>query len=178
MRIEFELEGKPVTAEVDLAAGVIHVDGRELTFRVVSDTPSRTELEIAGEIVAVEGWPPGLRTPLEDTSVAGEIVRVRAIRSTSESSPLARLPSPAPEPTVSAAGDGEGGITAPMPGKVIEVRVREGQPVERGQVLVVLEAMKMRNELASPRAGTVRDLRAVPGANVRARELLLRVRVP
>jgi len=60
-----------------------------------------------------------------------------------------------------------------MPGRVVEVKVREGEAVVKGAVLLVLEAMKMRNELTSPIDGVVRDLRVREGANVRARELML-----
>ena len=43
-----------------------------------------------------------------------------------------------------------GGITAPMPGKITEVRVKEGDSVEKGQVIAILEAMKMENEIHAP----------------------------
>jgi biotin carboxyl carrier protein len=46
-------------------------------------------------------------------------------------------------------------VAAPLPGTVLEVRVAVGQQVARGQVLCILEAMKMENEIASPAAGTV-----------------------
>ena len=60
-----------------------------------------------------------------------------------------------------------------MPGKVLEVLVEEGARVRAGQVLLVLEAMKMRNEIASPRAGKVRGLSVRPGQSVKARDVLL-----
>jgi glutaconyl-CoA decarboxylase len=62
-----------------------------------------------------------------------------------------------------------------MPGKVVEVRVKEGETVRSGQVLVVLEAMKMRNEVPSPAAGRVTDLRVSPGSSASAREPMLRI---
>jgi biotin carboxyl carrier protein len=60
-----------------------------------------------------------------------------------------------------------------MPGKVIEVRVKEGERVRKGDVLLVLEAMKMRNELTSPADGVVRGLRVSAGGNARAREPMM-----
>jgi len=51
-----------------------------------------------------------------------------------------------------------GGLEAPMPGKVIAVRVSPGQAVTKGEELVVVEAMKMENALRAPRAGTVRSV--------------------
>jgi len=59
-----------------------------------------------------------------------------------------------------------GTLTAPMPGLVVRVLVREGDEVEAGRGLVVLEAMKMENELKAPGAGTVRTVHVKPGAAV------------
>jgi len=67
----------------------------------------------------------------------------------------------------SAAGpDGPAKVAAPMPGKVVAVLVKEGQEVQANQGLVVVEAMKMENELRSPKAGVVRNLKATVGAAV------------
>jgi biotin carboxyl carrier protein len=57
-------------------------------------------------------------------------------------------------------------IDAPMPGRVVRVLVKPGDKVGEGQGLVVVEAMKMENELKSPKAGTVAELHAVEGAAV------------
>jgi biotin carboxyl carrier protein len=74
-----------------------------------------------------------------------------------------------------AAGGEQGGraqIKAPMPGKVVRVLVEAGQAVEAGQGVVVVEAMKMQNELKSPKAGAVAELRAEAGATVNAGDVL------
>lgn len=70
---------------------------------------------------------------------------------------------------------GEYFLKAPMPGLVISIPVSEGQHVELGDVLVILESMKMQNELKSPRAGIVSRLRVEPGDNVEQRQTLLSV---
>ena len=62
--------------------------------------------------------------------------------------------------------DGPQRIDAPMPGKVVRVLVKVGDAVVEGQGLVVVEAMKMENELKSPKAGVVTELKAVEGAAV------------
>jgi biotin carboxyl carrier protein len=67
---------------------------------------------------------------------------------------------------------GRAQVTAPMPGKVVRVMVEAGQQVEAGQGVVVVEAMKMQNELKSPKAGTVTELRAEPGSTVNAGDML------
>jgi biotin carboxyl carrier protein len=63
-------------------------------------------------------------------------------------------------------------ILAPMPGKVIRLLVKAGDPVEAGQGLVVVEAMKMQNEICSPKSGTVERVLAKEGQLVTAGEVL------
>jgi len=64
-------------------------------------------------------------------------------------------------------------LSAPMPGKVVRVLVEPGQAVEAGQGLLVVEAMKMQNEIKAPGAGRVVSLHASPGATVVAGEVLV-----
>jgi len=71
--------------------------------------------------------------------------------------------------------DGAREVRAAMPGKVVAVLVETGATVERGQGLLVIEAMKMENEIAAPRAGIVAEIRVKPGQNVEAGELLARI---
>jgi len=73
-----------------------------------------------------------------------------------------------------ATADGKGPrkLLAPMPGKVVRVLIREEQPVEAGQSILVVEAMKMQNEIKSPKRGTVKQIVAAEGANVNAGDVL------
>ncbi len=64
-------------------------------------------------------------------------------------------------------------IVSPMPGRVLKVLVKAGDPVTVRQGLVVVEAMKMENELRSPRAGTVADVRVTEGMSVEANTVLV-----
>ena len=74
-----------------------------------------------------------------------------------------------------ASASGEFNMKAPMPGLVVSISVAEGDKVEKGQVLVILESMKMQNELKSPKAGTITRLRVKPGETVEQRQALLSV---
>jgi biotin carboxyl carrier protein len=74
--------------------------------------------------------------------------------------------------SVGAQADGASQIVAPMPGKVVRVLVEQGAQVEAGEGIIVVEAMKMQNELKSPRNGTVTTLQAHAGATVNAGEVL------
>ncbi len=71
--------------------------------------------------------------------------------------------------------DGAREVRAAMPGKVVAVLVEAGAAIERGQGLLVIEAMKMENEIAAPRTGTVTELRVRPGQAVEAGEILARI---
>ena len=64
-------------------------------------------------------------------------------------------------------------IRAHIPGVIVEVRVSRGQKVRRGDPLVVLEAMKMKNDLTAPRDGTVREIHVAQGQMVARSQLLL-----
>jgi len=66
-----------------------------------------------------------------------------------------------------------GSVTAPIAGRVLRVFVEVGQGVKEGDVLLILEAMKMENELRAPKEGLVKDVAIVPGARVNEGELLL-----
>jgi biotin carboxyl carrier protein len=73
------------------------------------------------------------------------------------------------------AESGEFHLKAPMPGLVVTVLVTEGQEVKKGQVLLILESMKMQNELKSPRDGTIGRIRVKAGESVEQRQTLLSV---
>ncbi|MFI5177810.1 MAG: biotin/lipoyl-containing protein [Vicinamibacterales bacterium] len=75
--------------------------------------------------------------------------------------------------TEAAAGHGEQRVMAPMPGRVVRVLVKAGDTVSARQGLVVVEAMKMENELASPRAGRVKEVAVAEGASVESGRLLV-----
>jgi biotin carboxyl carrier protein len=66
-------------------------------------------------------------------------------------------------------------IRAPMPGKVVRVLLPEGSEVQHNQGIIVMEAMKMQNEIKSPKSGVVKKLSVIEGAAVNAGDLLARV---
>lgn len=79
-------------------------------------------------------------------------------------------------PTDAIAADAAGGkarLIASMPGKIVRVMTEQGAQVEAGESLVVVEAMKMQNEMKAPKSGTVVELRAEAGATVQAGDVLV-----
>jgi biotin carboxyl carrier protein len=67
-------------------------------------------------------------------------------------------------------------IVAPMPGRIVKVLVKPGEAVQARQGLIVVEAMKMENELRAPRDGTVEDVRVAEGSSVEANAVLVVLR--
>jgi len=88
---------------------------------------------------------------------------VRRLKATPATAALPVLALGATATERAAARHASGALEAPMPGKVIAVRVSPGQQVARGDELVVVEAMKMENALRAPRAGTVKAVAARVG---------------
>ncbi|MBR4401644.1 MAG: acetyl-CoA carboxylase biotin carboxyl carrier protein subunit, partial [Synergistes sp.] len=76
-------------------------------------------------------------------------------------------------PAAAPAPAGAGAITAPMPGKVLKVLVAQGAAVTAGQLVIILEAMKMENEIFSAAAGTVTQLCCKEGDTVSTGDTLL-----
>jgi biotin carboxyl carrier protein len=70
---------------------------------------------------------------------------------------------------------GEFHLKAPMPGLVVAIPVEEGQVIEKGQVLLVLESMKMQNELKAPRDGVIHRIKVKAGESVEQKQSLLSV---
>lgn len=88
----------------------------------------------------------------------------------------APAPAPAAAPaaaSVSAAPAGSNTINAPMPGTILDIKVNVGASVKKGDVLCILEAMKMENEISAPADGTVASVNVTKGASVNTGDVLL-----
>jgi biotin carboxyl carrier protein len=82
-------------------------------------------------------------------------------------------PAAAPKAAAPAGAAGANKVNAPMPGTILDVKVAVGQAVKNGQVLCILEAMKMENEIAAPCDGVVASINVTKGATVNTGDLLL-----
>ena len=85
------------------------------------------------------------------------------------------VPAPvaAPIPAAAPAPAGASVVEAPMPGKILKISVAVGASVSSGDVLLILEAMKMENEISAPAGGTVREIRAREGDSVNTGDVLI-----
>ena len=85
--------------------------------------------------------------------------------------PAAAAPAAAPAPVAAAPAGGEQ-VTSPMPGTILDIKVAQGAAVKKGDVLMVLEAMKMENEIMCPCDGKVASINTSKGAAVESGTLL------
>ena len=100
-------------------------------------------------------------------------VEVEEIDAKAVPAPAKEAPAAVPAPAVPAKPSGAGEkVTAPMPGNILSVAVKEGDTVKEGQQLMILEAMKMENEILAPCAGKVTSISVAKGSTVESGSLL------
>ena len=99
-------------------------------------------------------------------------VEIEEISASQVSAAPAPAAAPVAAPAPAAAPAGGTTVNAPMPGTILKVNVTNGQTVKKGDVLMVLEAMKMENEIMSPCDGTVSAVAVTKGATVETGSLL------
>jgi len=166
MKFEVQLTGSAgkTLRTVELAREAegwkILLDGQPVEADVVEIAPHTLSLLLDGQAfeIHVTPLPDGslkLQTGLHEFSA--EVVDPRAWRGRKHGALEA---------------EGRQQVFAPMPGKVIRILVQEGDQVETGQGLLVVEAMKMQNEIRSPKGGTVERLHVKEGQPVNAGEVL------
>lgn len=94
-----------------------------------------------------------------------ELAAPAAAATAAPAAPAAPVAAPAAAPAAGALAAGEV-ITSPMPGNILKINVTQGQKVNEGDVLIVLEAMKMENEISATKSGTVAQINVTKGAVV------------
>ena len=161
-RLAVKIDGKERIVEIDDDGnGGVRVDGQPVGVAVTAAEPGVWILRRGNEqaVAQVDGRGGKLaveiRRPGRDALVIAAEVR-DARRATAAA--VART----------AAGAAPSTVRSPIPGRLIKLLVKAGDAVAAGQTVVVLEAMKMENELAAPRAGRVTEVRCAEGAAVEA----------
>ena len=153
-RVELTLAGDEVAVDGErLRAHLTEVEGTPLRQVVIGDDVHRVVVRRDGGRGRYTLWIDGYRYEVEALDE-----RTRAIRDMSTATAVASGPTP---------------LVAPMPGLIVRVNVEPGDTVDAGQGLVVMEAMKMENELRATAAGTVTAVRVAPGTAVEKGALLV-----
>ena len=160
MRLSAEVAGRQVAVEVRRTAQGLYevvLDGRRLSVDARPSAEHGLSLLVDGTShdAAVERTPNGFRIHLAGTSV--EVALREAVSAAMGAS----------------AGAGPARLKAPMPGRIVRVLVSPGSAVAAGDGLVIVEAMKMENELKAGRAGTVRVVHVREGQTVEGGALLV-----
>jgi glutaconyl-CoA decarboxylase len=127
---------------------VLRIGGREYRAEVREITPEHATVAVDGKDYRVDLVQLG-RRPAAPDAVQRAVSAAAVASVPAAASPLA------PAPHRAAAGADAGAITAPMPGLVLSIKVKEAEKVQAGQVLLVMEAMKMENAIQAPFTGTV-----------------------
>ena len=160
MIYDVTIDGKSYRLELERAEDrwLCRLDGREMEVDAVLARPDALSLRIGNQAYEIKSEHVGNAWQLWVGSArfTCEVRDPRALRS------RARV------------GDVEGAkkLTAPMPGKVVRVLAREGDEVEAGAGVLVVEAMKMQNEIKSPKKGTIQKIVAAVGVAVNAGDVL------
>jgi biotin carboxyl carrier protein len=156
------------------------INGRKLKFRRNNHMKNYT-ITVNGNVyeVSVEegisGAAQTVSTPITKAAVpvapkavapVAPVAKAAAPVETREAAPVA------PKAAASAGTQGSVKVNAPMPGKILEVKANAGQVVKKGDVLVVLEAMKMENEIVASQDGTVASVNVEVGRSVEAGDIL------
>jgi glutaconyl-CoA/methylmalonyl-CoA decarboxylase subunit gamma len=143
----------------------LHINGKDFSIAVHNFSSKRADLEIAGVRYTVD---------VRDIITEGENLPVSLVSETARTASVtgvAKAAAPAARP---AAAGGAGSVTAPIPGQLLAVLVKEGDQVEASQPLLKIEAMKMENTIIAPIAGTVRAVFVHAGdAVMQGQELLV-----
>jgi biotin carboxyl carrier protein len=169
MTFEVELNGRTRSVSIERA-------GRHDRYRVTVDgVPTLVDAQRSGEfglsLLFPDGAHAAARVAVAPGSAPGELLACLRGRCAAVVVNGRRTGRGAAD--TGAGAEGEQKIVAPMPGRVVRVLVAAGDDVEARQPVVVVEAMKMENELRSPKSGRVKDVAVAAGASVEAGRVLM-----
>lgn len=170
MKIELAIDGKTYEAEVEQNSSdelTVKINGRKFTIK-----SEREHLSLDGDIYQVKTedvWREGMRAQIQVNDISHD-VELKKVEQKAGILKEEEIEKPVKPVKVLR---GKGTITPPMPGKVVAVKVKIGDKVRIGDVLLILEAMKMQNEINSTVEGEVKKINVVEGQSVKAGEVLI-----
>jgi biotin carboxyl carrier protein len=158
---------------------LLRIAGREYKAEVKELTPERAVVVVDGKEYAVDLVRLGRKTITADTvraATGGVPTAAAPVAPPAPAVQPAQAPAPAARQAPSAKG--EGGVTAPMPGLIVAIKVKEGDTVQAGHVLLVMEAMKMENAITASYNGAVTRIYVREGDSISEGDLLVDVARP
>jgi biotin carboxyl carrier protein len=162
MVYQVSIDGKNYRLELERTEGLWHccLDGKDMQIDPVLARPDVLSVLIDGKAYEIkrEHTATDMHLWVGPVRYAAELHDQRSLRSRRQNADQEKGPRK---------------LAAPMPGKVVRLLVKEGNEVEAGQGLVVVEAMKMQNEVKSPKRGVVQKMIAIEGATVNAGDVLI-----
>lgn len=168
--VALSIDGKSFSATIverDESTGTIRVKVNDKEFRIgVSEKtiPSGTPIS-----VKINETPFEIKVDTPSAAIGSASIEAGSVRKNASVQPET---SKSTTKTISVGGKV---IRPPMPGKIIAVKVKEGDTVKSGDVVLILEAMKMANEITSPYIGKVREVRVSNGQSVAPEDILIEI---
>lgn len=138
------------------------IHGNKYDVEILNVEGNTAEIEVNGTVYNVE-----VDKELKSTKTP-VLVRAKAVPSSDSDKSIAKTSSPA-------AHKGAGAIKSPLPGVILNVKAREGDVVKIGDTLLVLEAMKMENNIEADKEGVIKSIRVKAGDSVLEGDLLVEI---
>ena len=159
MKYEADIDGHQISLEVERRNGRVlaTISQRSYDLEVVSLEAGVYLMFLGDQVHEARVWPAdenSLRVTLGGRLFTASIIDRKHRR------------------TIEHRTEGQQQLIAPMPGKVVRVLLRTGDDVSAGQGVIVVEAMKMQNEIKSPKTGRILEIRVAEGATVNANQVL------
>ena len=160
MKYEANIDGRQVSVEIEESGGRVtaKIDGRAYDLQVARPEPNAYLMFDGDRVFEARVWSAGpnlSRVEIGNRTFSASIIDRKHRRASAEHD-----------------DEGRRQLIAPMPGKVVRVLLNQGDEVKAGQGVVVVEAMKMQNEVKSPKAGRIAEVRVAEGATVNANQVL------
>ena len=159
MKLHAKIDGEKLDVEIVRGDGSVTatVGGREYTLDVSTPEPNIYSFRNGGKRTEVFVSPTGGQVTIGGHAFEIELIDPKRLRGSSVDAEHA---------------DGAAEIKTAMPGKVVRILVEAGAEVQKGDGVLVVEAMKMQNEMKSPKDGFVKEIRTSEGATVNAGDVL------